>query len=354
MAKIRFPKMRTAYQGGKYKNTAASKITAALRRRAKARRAKRAGLNKVEKKQVKTIVASRKESKYCPAWFQYDDFDPASIGNFIQPALTANGTLPGIYNSGNLACSVIGMQMGNYLTSSSVTVNTLIGAGTIVPLGGIGMERGDTSTTIDGDYAYMQSSKLQLRITANTLGTGWEDTQCLPLEFRLIQVRPKANTPSGTTPSLTSSLFVDNTNEPQGLGAAGTVTEIMCNWRLNRNQFDVVKDIKFQLSNVQQPSVSFQDTQFTVSATMPNNGGAMPYPNTKDIELWMNNPKKKLRFTPSDTGVSYFEPTNYQFQEYVIIIAARKYLNQGAPVFKPLSSKFWQVRVNGMTKYRDA
>lgn len=316
------------------------------------KRTKKTGLNKVEKKQVKSIVASRKESKYCPAWYQYDDFE--TTGGFIQPALSANGVLPGIYNAGNLACSVVGLQMGNYLTSSSDAVNTLLGAGTVVPLGGIGMQRGDTSTTIDGDYAYMQSSKLQLRITARTLGTGWEDTQCLPLEFRVIQVRPKANTPSGTTPSLVSSLFVDNTNAPEGLGASGTVTEVMHNWRLNRNQFDVVKDFKFQLSNVQQPNVSFQDTQFTVSATMPNNGGAMPFPNTKDIELYMNRPKKKLRFAPSDTSTSYYEPTNYQFQEYVIILAARKYINQVSPVFKPLSAKFWEVRVNGMTKYRDA
>ena len=350
MAKsFRWPaKMRTAYQGGKYRNTAASKITAAIRKRARKRKV---GLNKVEKKQVKSIVSSRKEDKYCPAWYQYDDF--SAYGNFIQPALAATGVLPGIYNAGNLACSVVGLQMGNYLTSSADAVNTLLGAGTMSPLGGIGMTRGDTSTTIDGDYAYMRSSKLQLRITAKTLGTGWADTQCLPLEFRLIHVRPKANTPSGTTPSLVSSLFVDNTNAPEGLGASGSVTEVMCNWRLNRNQFEVVKDMKFQLSNVQQPNVP-TTTSNTVSQTMPGIGGAAPYPNTKDIELWMNNPKKKLRFSQSDTGVSYYEPTNYQFQEYVIILAARKYINQGAPVFQPLSGKFWEVRVNGMTKYRDA
>lgn len=320
-----------------------------VKRTSKGKTAKK-GLTKVEKKQVKSIVASRKESKYCPNWFQYDDFE--NTGGFIQPALTATGTLPGIYNAGNLACSVVGLQMGNYLTTSSDAVNTLLGAGTISPLGGIGMERGDTATTIDGDYAYLQSSKLQLRITANTLGEqGYEDTQCLPLEFRLIQVRPKANTPSGTTPSLVSSLFVDNTNAPEGLGASGSVTEIMQNWRLNRNQFEVVKDMNFQLSNVMQPSIPTQGGP-SVSQTMPQ---ITAYPNTKDIELWMNNPKKKLRFATNDNGsTSYYEPTNYQYQEYVIILCARKYINQGAPVFKPLSTKFWQVRVNGITKYRDA
>ncbi len=310
---------------------------------------KRQGLNTVERKQVKKIIANRKEDKYCPNWYQYDDFE--TTGGYIQPPLESGGVLPGIYNAGNLVCSCVGMQMGNYLTSSAVQVNTLLGAGTISPLGGIGMERGDTSTTIDGDYAYMQSSKLQLRITANTLGTGWKEAQCLPLEFRVIQVRPKSNTPSGTTPSLISSLFVDNTNAAEGLGASGTVTEVMKNWRLNRNQFDVVKDFSFQLSNPQQPSIQAAGNN-SVAQTIPM---AQAFPNTKDIELWMNNPKKKLRFAPSDNGsTSYFETTNYNFNEYVIILCARKYLNQSAPVLIPQSAKFWQVRVNGMTKYRDA
>lgn len=308
-------------------------------------------LSTTQKKQVKKIIANRKEDKYCPAWFQYDDF--SNYGNFIQPPLESGGVLPGVYNAGSLACSCVGMQLGNYLTTASTQVNTLLGAGTISPLGGIGMERGDTSTTIDGDYAYMQSCKLQLRITANTLGTGWKEAQCLPLEFRVIQVRPKSNTPSGTTPSLVSSLFVDNTNAAEGLGSSGSVTEVMQNWRINRNQFDVVKDFKFQLSNVQQPSIPATAAgNNSVAQTLPM---APAFPNTKDIELWMNNPKKKLRFAPNDNGsTSYFETTNYQFNEYVIIIAARKYLNQSAPVLVPQSAKFWQVRVNGMTKYRDA
>ena len=331
---------------------ATSRPTTIVVQKAKPKRKKakkKKGLNEVERQQVKKIISNRKESKYCPNWYQYDDFE--NTGDYIQPAITATGTLPGIYNAGNLACSVVGLQMGEYLTTASTEVNTLLGAGTISKLGGIGMERGDSSTTIDGDYAYMKSCKLQLRITANSLGEqGYEDCQCLPLEFRLIQVRPKANTPSGTTPSLVSSLFVDNTNAPEGLGASGSVTEIMCNWRLNRNQYEVVKDIKFQLQNVMQPSIPTQGGP-SISQTLPP---GQSFPNTKDIELWMNNPKKKLRFNQNDSGTSYFEPTNYQFQEYVIILAARRYINQGAPVFKPLSTKFWQVRVNGMTKYIDA
>ena len=115
------------------KNTKkAGRRSQTVKKTSKGKTAKK-GLTKVEKKQVKSIVASRKESKYCPNWFQYDDFE--NTGGFIQNAITATGTLPGIYNAGNLACSVVGLQMGNYLTTSSDAVNTLLGAGTIYPVG---------------------------------------------------------------------------------------------------------------------------------------------------------------------------------------------------------------------------
>lgn len=321
--------------------------------RARVRRPKTApkkkGLTKTERSQVKKIVSSRKEDKYCPNWVQYDDFEEYE-GN-LNPAISGSASLPGIFNAGSSAVTCVGLQMGNYLTTSATAVNTLIGS-SFYSLGGIGMERGDTSTTIDGDYAYMKSCKLQLKISATVVGTnGSVDAQCLPLEFRVIQVRPKANTPTGTTPSLVSSLFVDNTNLPEGLGASGSVTEVMENWRLNRNQFDVVKDFKFQLSNVQQPS-SPNNTTNNLSETYPM---ITAYPNSKDIELWMNRPKKKLRFGPSDNGVSsYYEPTNYQFQEYVVILCSRRFIDAQSPVFTPVTKGFWQVRVNGMTKYNDA
>lgn len=330
------------------RSTAASKIQAAIRRR-KNRKPVKKGLTKVEKKQVKSIVSNRKEDKYCPNWKQYDDFEEYE-GN-LNPAISGVASLPGIFNAGSSAVTCVGLQMGNYLTTSATAVNTLIGT-SFYPLGGIGMERGDTSLTIDGDYAYMKSCKLQLKISATIVGTqGSVDAQCLPLEFRVIQVRPKANTPTGTTPSLVSSLFVDNTNTAEGLGASGSVTEIMQNWRLNRNQFDVVKDFKFQLSNVQQPSSS-NNTTNNLSETYPM---ITAYPNSKDIDLWLNRPKKKLRFGPVDNGVSsYYEPTNYQFQEYVVILCTRRFIDQQSPVFQPITKGYWQVRVNGMTKYNDA
>ena len=35
------------------------------------------GLNKVEKNQVKDIVASRKELKYTSYWYNHDNYDPS-------------------------------------------------------------------------------------------------------------------------------------------------------------------------------------------------------------------------------------------------------------------------------------
>ena len=323
----------------------------------KKKKTSKAGLNKVEKKEVKAIIKSRKEDKYCPNWYQYDDF--AAYGNFIQPAIQGQAICPGIYDSVNSAVTVVGFQLGHYLTSAAADVNTLLGAGTMSPLGGIGMERGDTSLSIDGDFATMRSCLLQLQINANVLTQGSADYDPVvsPMEFRLIQVRPKSNTPSGTTPSLVSSLFLDNTNVAEGLGGSGSVKEIIHDWRLNRNQFDVVKDFKFTLTNPIGPKLLYGTNQYGIAQAL-NNLGSESLKNTKSINLWMNNPKKKIRFSTSDTGLTYFEPTNYQFQEYVIILCSRRGVAQDAPaqsipVPLPSTSRYWTVRSNGMTKYKE-
>lgn len=339
------------------RSSAASRIQAAARRKAAARK-KKTGLNKVEKKQVKSIIKSRKEDKYCPAWFQYDDF--AAYGPFLQPAIQGSSILPGIFNNVNSAVTVVGLQMGNYLTSAATDVNTVLGAGTMSPLGGIGMERGDTSTTIDGDFATMKSCKLQLQVNANVMAAnGGPDYEPIvsPLEFRVLQVRPKANTPSGTTPSLIAALFLDNTNTAEGLGAAGSVKEVMSDWRVNRNQFQVIKDIKFTLTNPMSSKKLYGTNQYGIAQAV-NNLGSESLKNVKTLDFWMNRPQKKLRFAASDTGLTYYEPTNYQFQEYVIILCSRRGVAQDSvatalPVPLPSTSRYWTVRSNGMTKYRD-
>lgn len=89
-------------------------------RKNKPRRAKsKVGLNTVEKKQVKNIVASRKELKYTNYWYNYDNYNPANYTATQLPMLTAGITLPNVYDVGNGTSTLIGLQTGAYLNSAS-------------------------------------------------------------------------------------------------------------------------------------------------------------------------------------------------------------------------------------------
>lgn len=318
----------------------------------------KAGLSKTEKKQVKNIISDRKEIKYCPNWFAYDDY--AVYANYLQPRIYAQSVLPGIYNNSNNALTCVGLQTGNYLNSASAEVNAAL-AGTFYPLGGFGMERGDSSQTIDGDFAYMQSGciKLQINTLINELGSQDTDPVSTPLSFRILQVRAKAGHPTGTTPSILNSLLLDLTNEKQGLSMSGSVKEIMKDFPVNNNQFTKVKDIRFKLTQPVKPSTQI-GTASAAADLLSNVSCAMTpaHPTQKEITLWLNKPKKKLRFRASDdTTQNYFEPVNHDFVDYVIILCSRDtfYNSYQGIASNPSQStqKTWTVAVSGQTKFKD-
>lgn len=317
---------------------------------------KKVGLNKVEKKEVKKIIGARKELKYCPAWFSYDDY--AATGGFIQRRIPSSAVLDGIYDSANNACVCVGLQTGNYLNSASQAINTQYPF-LMYPMGGFGMERGDTNTTIDGDYAYLNSSMIDIQValsvnenqnSVNPIST--------PLEFRLIHVKAKKDQ-AGVTPSPLTELFVDLTNEKEGLDMSGSVNEIMRRFPINSNRFIKVKDFKFKLQNPIKPTTLQTIPAGGTSAQLSDSTASQPpaHPSTKDIKLWLDKPKKKLRFANTDNGLNnYFEPVNYDFVHYVFLIATRDtYYNSysGATGGASQDASGWTVSATGRTTYRD-
>lgn len=339
---------RSAYVKGMRKNTKKTTTT------------KKTGLNKVEKKQVKKIISSRKESKYCPNWFAYDDY--AQYGNFIQPRIVASSVLTGIYDQNNNACSCVGLQMGNYLNTASSQVNTLFPS-TMYPLGGLGYERGDSSTTIDGDMAYLQSSQVRVQISAliQEAGQSQSDNVSTPLEFRVLHIKAKRD-PAGTTPSLVGQLFLDLTNDAEGLGMSGSVKEIMSDYRPNTLRWKVKKDFKFCLQQPIKPSAQL----ITAGSNPPSeiissaSCAVMPsYPNQKELTFWLDKPKKKIRFARTDNGQnSYYEPLNTDLVETIIIICNRKTFydsySSSSSISSQATAKCWTISATGCTKVRDA
>lgn len=339
------PRMRSAYQGGKYKNTAASKITAAVRRR---KVAKRVGLNKVEKKQVKKIIASRKEHKYCPSWIRYDYYDPNNYTANNLPPVVASIALPNVWNSTGISTTtIVGFQTGESLNSASDQLDaalTAAGQGPCMnPLGGFAMQQGDSQTNIDGQYAYFQSGCVTFHVNALIASgnVGGIQPTISPLCFRLLHVKARKD-PAGTTPSLSGQLFRDYVNANAGLMSEMTRNDVMTNFSLNRERFQIEHDIKFKLSQPIDP---------TYAANNPNPGVQMrnlSYPSEKMVKVWLDKPKKKLRFQES----APYEPTNYDYVHYFIILCSREQVPSNQSNY-PNTGKCWSITAQGQTKFRD-
>lgn len=306
------------------------------------------GLTKKERKEVKSIISNRKEFKYCPNWINYDLFDPATYTPFRLPPVTAVITLPNTYNQAWNTVSVVGFQTGHFLNAASTQLDaalTAAGQGPCMnPLGGYGMQKGDTSTTIDGDYAYFHSGQVTLRINSVVASgnQGTVDDSVSPLCFRLLHVKAKKDA-AGTTPSLSGDLLRNMENTNKGLMSEMTLREVMDDFPVNRDRFTVVKDLKFKLSEPVQPSYAGNSNQANVHN--------LQYPTEKIIKLWLDKPKKKLRFSnDAESTISRFEPTNYDFVHYIFLLCSREQLPNGT---YSSTQKRWTVTTRGQTKYRD-
>ena len=316
-------------------------------RRKKTSAPKKKGLTAVEKNQVKSLIASRKEHKYCPNWRRYDYYDPNNYTPNNLPAVLGSVALPNVFFSGINTTTIVGFQTGETLNSASNQLDAALTAAGQGPcmnsLGGFAMTQGDSQTNIDGQYAYFHSGSVTFHINALIASgnVGGIQPTISPLCFRLLHVKARKD-PAGTTPSLSGQLFRDYVNGNQGLMSEMTRNDVMYNFSLNRERWQIEHDIKFKLS---------QPTDPTYNANNPNAGVPMrnlPYPSEKMVKVWLDKPKKKLRFQDS----APFEPTNYDYVHYFIILCSRKQIPTNNANY-PQTGKCWSVSAQGQTKFRD-
>lgn len=305
------------------------------------------GLNKVEKKQVKKIIASRKELKYCPAWYNYDHFDPANYSQYNLAPILASSILPNVYSNLNGVTSIVGFQTGNYLNVSSQQLdNALSAAGSstcMYPLGGYGMERGDTSTTIDGNEVYFNSGKINLQINSVVGGGSSINPMINPLCFRVIHVKAKKDA-AGVTPNLTGQLFRNMTNDNAGFMSDMTQRQLFHDYSINRQRYTVLSDKRFKLCQPVSPDYP------GVSANQPTIN--LPHPTQKNLTLFLDKPKKKLRMLEVDNGqTNAFEPTNYDYIHYVFVLCCREQVNSGQ---HSQTGKAWTITTESQSTYREA
>lgn len=342
--------------GKMYKPIFIKRKPGAIKKRRAAKAKAKAKANTNFRKKVSKVITSRRESKYCPVWYNYDDNDPAQLGPFDLGPVLASNFLPNAYSAASGRVTCVGFQTGHYLNSASTQVNTLIGANTMNSIGGFGMERGDTATTLDGNYAYLHSSHISLTISALVADTNFDNLNAAmtPLEFRVMHIRAKNDHAAGTTPSLTTGMFSDLANFPNGLNDDATKKELFTDWTINTNRFKKLHEVRFKLSQPMQPGFNLALPCAVGNSGSPN----LSYPIKKNLKFYLEKPTKQLKFATDDNGATNrYEPINHNFVDYIVILCSRDYgpmtgTAQGQTQYNQ-TGKDWQVCATGQTKYKD-
>lgn len=323
--------------------------------RKKRRYVKKVGLNKVEKAQVKDIVKDKKEPLYCERWYRYDD--APDYADFLQKPLIGSTPILPIYNGTYQSASALILQAGEYLNQTSVDVNAQY-ANTVYPMGGLGMDRGTDANDIVGNYAYMNSRKVNLQINAVPFFDNGNASNKFyrPLQFRVLHITMK---PSRLNlPNMLTALFIDQMGKRIGLQTVGSVKDLMYDWEINKDQFTVHKDFRITLQ--QTPVSPVAPTSFQQSTPLLGQvfDQGPRHPSQHNFSFWLERPKKKLRFAVNDNGINNaFEPVNANLQDYVIVFCTR-YETCGNPDAMngvgPQTADQWQVRMSGVTKFRES
>ena len=321
----------------------------------KSKYVKKVGLNKVEKKQVKEIVKSKKETLYSDKWYRYDD--APDYADFLQKPLIGSSTISTIYNGAYQAATGLILQGGHYLNETSKTVNQQY-SNMVYPMGGLGMERGVDNDDITGNYAYMNSRQINLQINAVPFQSAQTDKlnkYYRPLQFRVLHISMKAA--HLNLPDMLKSLFIDQLGNRVGLDETGSVKDLMYDWKINTDQFTVHKDFKIKLQQTPVYPATEQIAGAAVTSGQAFDQGPK-HPSQYNCSFWLERPKKKLRFATTNNGSNnYFEPVNANLQDYVLVFCTR-YETCGNPdVMNSVgvqTANEWQVRVSGTTKYREA
>ncbi len=317
--------------------------------------ASKKGLNKVEKAQVKEIVKTKKEILYCDKWFRYDD--AADYADYLQKPLIGSTAIQNIYNGTYQAASGLILQGGEYLNDTSTDVNAQFN-NMVYPMGGLGMERGTAIQDIVGNFSYMNSRKVNLQINAVPFNDNGQAANKFyrPLQFRIMHVTIKSA--HLNLPNMVTDLFIDQNGTRIGLQQIGSVKDLMYDWKVNPDQFTVHKDFKIKLQQTPVSPISPMSLQQSTPLLGQVFDNGPRHPSQYNCSFWLERPKKKLRFAVTDNGVdNAFEPLNANLQDYIIVLCTR-YETCGNPDAMngvgPQTADQWQLRMSGVTKYREA
>jgi hypothetical protein len=293
------------------------------RRRAPAKRKwkSKAGLNKIEKNQVTKMIKGRRETYYLKT-IQY------ALGQHASSTYEQHQLIPhSVFQSAN-RITMIGLLSADTFSSIGNDVNSnathTTGQRLFLTGGCRARDLGDVAgANLDGDMGYMKSHLQKIKIHANALcSLPSDEVKCdklNPLNFRVLVVQVNGSKPAGDIPTFTNvgstgspSLFRDRLDFKVGIDDVILPYEFTNNLRVDTQAFKVVRDIKFKLSN---PLAWRSDPNSNGSDARGYNAtNAYQYPATKELDIWLPQPKKPVKF---DEGTQL--PTNYDYRYYTFV-----------------------------------
>ena len=282
----------------------------------------KSGLNRKEQAQVKKMIKGQRETFYLDTVSYM--LGEGVAGTFKQPQIAPKSC----FQSGN-RITMIGLLSADTFTSIGTDVNSnavhTSGQRLYLTAGCRARDlNGVADAELDGDMGYMKSHLQKIKIHAKALcSLPSDDVKCdklNPLCFRVLVVQVNGQKPAGSVPSFTNvgstgspSLFRNSLNEKKGIDDQITTPyEFQQGLRVDTEAFKVIKDFKFKLSNPlawrSDPSSSGSDAR-GFNAT-----NAYQYPATKELDIWLPQPKKPVKF---EEGTQL--PTNYDYRYYTLV-----------------------------------
>jgi hypothetical protein len=178
--------------------------------------------------------------------------------------------------------------------------------------------------SLDGDMGYMKSHLQKIKIHAKgqcSLPSGNVACDKLsPLNFRVLVVQVNGSKPAGNVPTFTNvgstgspSLFRDRFDVKIGIDDLIQPYELTNGLRVDTQAFKVVRDIKFKLSN----PLGFRSDTTGTAGNPYTATNAYQYPATKELDIWLPQPKKPVKF---DEGTNL--PTNYDYRYYTFVFCS--------------------------------
>ncbi len=307
------------------------------------RKKKNAGLSNQEKQQVSKMIKGKRETFYLKT-VQY------CAGQVIEDSNHKNALSPqDCFQSGN-KITMLGLTTAENLETIGQDVNSnsvhtsgdrlfITGGVRARDLGGV------SGANLDGDMGYMKSHLQRLKIHASALlDENASIDKLIPLNFRVLVVQVNGNKPAGNLPSFTNvgttgapSLFRDSLDIKVGIDDQILPFEFTNNLRVDTKAFKVVRDIRFKLDN---PILSKRSSGGAFASQRYN------HPATKEIDLWLPQPKKPVRF---NEGTQL--PENYDYRYYTFVFCSADSVPNGLAM--PTTENRWYLESTSIARVQE-